>query len=314
MQDRTSVIVAGGCAVALVLIGSLFYPNFLSPTYLLQQLQIASFLGIVAVGAMAVILLGHIDLSVPWTFTAAAIASTTIAGLGSEAWWGILAVPSGLFVGLFIGLLNGLGVAYLRLPSMIWTLGMNAVVLGICVLFTGGFNPQGLASPTMRFFAIERSFGIVPNAVFLWAAVALALGLLLRRTAFGRYVYAVGNRERATYLSGIKTNRVLIGCFMIAGLCSAIAGMLLAGYANQAYQAMGEPYLLPGIAAVVLGGTSILGGRGTVLGTVVGVILISLIGSMLSVMQMPEAGRQIIYGLVIISMLLLYGRGQKAAA
>ncbi|MEQ8652829.1 MAG: ABC transporter permease [Kiloniellales bacterium] len=314
MQDRTSVIVAGGCAVALVLIGSLFYPKFLSPTYLLQQLQIASFLGIVALGAMAVILLGHIDLSVPWTFTAAAIASTTVAGMGSEAWWGILAVPSGLVVGLLIGLLNGLGVAYLRLPSMIWTLGMNAVVLGICVLFTGGFNPQGLASPTMRFFAIEDSFGIIPNAVFLWAAVALAAGILLRRTAFGRYVYAIGNRERATYLSGVKTNRVLIGCFMIAGLCSAIAGMLLAGYANQAYQAMGEPYLLPGIAAVVLGGTSILGGRGTVLGTVVGVILISLIGSMLSVMQMPEAGRQIIYGLVIISMLLLYGRSQKAAA
>lgn len=314
MQDRTSVIVAGGCAVALVLIGSLFYPKFLSPTYLLQQLQIASFLGIVAIGAMAVILLGHIDLSVPWTFTAAAIASTTVAGMGSEAWWGILAVPSGLVVGLLIGLLNGLGVAYLRLPSMIWTLGMNAVVLGICVLFTGGFNPQGLASPTMRFFAIEDSFGIIPNAVFLWAAVALAAGILLRRTAFGRYVYAIGNRERATYLSGVKTNRVLIGCFMIAGMCSAIAGMLLAGYANQAYQAMGEPYLLPGIAAVVLGGTSILGGRGTVLGTVVGVILISLIGSMLSVMQMPEAGRQIIYGLVIISMLLLYGRGQKAAA
>ncbi len=314
MKEHKSVLIAGGCAVALVLIGSIFYPKFLSPTYLLQQLQIASFLGIVALGLMMVILLGHIDLSVPWTFTAAAIASTTVAGQGSEAWWGVLAVPAGLFVGLLIGLLNGLGVAFLRLPSMIWTLGMNAVVLGICVLFTGGFNPQGLASPAMRFFAIERSFGVVPNALFLWVAVALGVALLLRRTAFGRYVYATGNRERATYLSGINTNFVLIGCFMIAGMCSAIAGMLLAGYANQAYQAMGEPYLLPGIAAVVLGGTSILGGRGTVLGTIVGVILISLIGSMLSVMQMPEAGRQIIYGLVIIAMLLLYGRAQKAVA
>jgi len=314
MRENKSVLIAAGCVVALILIGSLFYPKFLSPTYLLQQLQIASFLGIVAIGAMVVILLGHIDLSVPWTFTAAAIASTTIAGLGKEAWWGIMAIPAGLFTGLLIGLLNGLGVAFLRLPSMIWTLGMNAVVLGICVLFTGGFNPQGLASPTMRFFAVERSFGVVPNAVFLWAAVALLIALLLRRTAFGRYLYAAGNRERATYLSGINTNLVLIAAFMIAGVCSAIAGMLLAGYANQAYQAMGEPYLLPGIAAVVLGGTSILGGRGTVIGTIVGVILISLIGSMLSVMQMQEAGRQIIYGLVIISMLLLYGRSAKVAA
>ena len=101
---------------------------------------------------------------------------------------------------------------------------------------------------------------------------------------------------------------------MIAGICSAISGMLLAGYANQAYQAMGDPYLLPAIAAVVIGGTNILGGKGTVTGTVVGVILISLIGSMLSVMQMPEAGRQIIYGLVIIMMLLIYGRSEKLYA
>ncbi len=104
---------------------------------------------------------------------------------------------------------------------------------------------------------------------------------------------------------------MIVACFAISGTCSALAGVLLAGYSTKGYQAMGDPYLLPAIAAVVLGGTHILGGRGSFLGTVAGVILISLLQSILSVMQMPEAGRQVIYGSVIISMLLVYGRGQK---
>ena len=100
-------------------------------------------------------------------------------------------------------------------------------------------------------------------------------------------------------------------CFVISGACSALAGVLLAGYATKAYQAMGDAYLLPAIAAVVLGGTNILGGRGTYAGTIVGTILITLLQSILSVMQMPEMGRQVIYGAVIILMLLTYGRGAK---
>ena len=104
---------------------------------------------------------------------------------------------------------------------------------------------------------------------------------------------------------------MLIGCFAFCGACAALAGVLLAGYSTKAYQAMGDPYLLPAIAAVVLGGTNILGGRGNYLGTIAGVILITLLQSILSVMQMPEAGRQVIYGSVIIGMLLLYGRGAR---
>ena len=144
--------------------------------------------------------------------------------------------------------------------------------------------------------------------VNVWAAVGILLILALNRTPFGRYVYAIGNSERVTYLSGISTRAVLIAAFVTSGACSAFAGAMLAGYAGKAYQAMGDPYLLPAIAAVVLGGTSILGGQGTYLGTVAGVILITLLQSILSVMQMPEAGRQIIYGVVIVAMLLLYGR------
>ena len=304
------VVVAFGCIIILLLGGALYSPEFLSPEYLLQQLQVAAFLGIIASGAMMVILLGHIDLSIPWTVTAGAMMATALGGwIGTPGVW--LAIPFGFFCGAVIGFLNGLGVAYLRLPSMIFTLGMNAVVQGLMVLHTGGFAPQDHATDAMHFLAVKRTILGIPNALFMWALVGIVVILLLRRTAFGRAVYAIGNRESVAYLSGINTNRVLIGCFAFSGACAAFSGVLLAGYSTKAYQAMGDPYLLPAIAAVVLGGTNILGGRGNYLGTIAGVILITLLQSILSVMQMPEAGRQVIYGLVIIGMLLLYGRGVK---
>ena len=304
------VLIAFGFIVVMLLAGSLYSSNFLSATYLLQQLQVASFLGVIASGAMLVILLGHIDLSIPWVVTVGGMMSTAAAG-----WWGdtgtALAVPFGMLCGLAFGLINGLGVAFLRIPSMIFTLGMNAVAQGLMVLHTGGFAPQDHATDLMHWLAVKRALLGIPNALFVWLAVGLAIVFLLRRTPLGRYVYAIGNRERATYLSGVNTRAVLIACFAISGMCSALAGVLLAGYSTKAYQAMGDPYLLPAIAAVVLGGTHILGGRGTYLGTVAGVVLISLLQSILSVMQMPEAGRQIIYGAVIVVMLLVYGRGAR---
>ena len=304
------VMVAFGCIIVILLAGSLYSPEFLSLDYLLQQLQVGAFLGIIASGAMMVILLGHIDLSIPWTVTLGAMMATALGGwIGPAGVW--LAIPFGVLCGALIGVLNGLGVAYLRLPSMIFTLGMNAVVQGLMVLHTGGFAPQDHATDAMHFLAVKRSILGIPNALFVWLFVGLIVIFLLRRTAFGRAVYAIGNRESVAYLSGINTNAVLIGCFAFCGACAAFAGVLLAGYSTKAYQAMGDPYLLPAIAAVVLGGTNILGGRGNYLGTIAGVILITLLQSILSVMQMPEAGRQVIYGTVIIGMLLLYGRGAR---
>ena len=160
----------------------------------------------------------------------------------------------------------------------------------------------------MRYIATGFLVPGVPNAVIIWALIGAAAVFVLTRTTFGRSVYAIGNRERAAYLSGVDTRRVVLIAFVVSGGLSAFGGVLLAGYASKAAQSMGDTYLLPSIAAVVLGGTSILGGRGSYLGTVAGVILITLLQSILSVMQMPEAGRQIIYGVVIIAMLLLYGR------
>jgi ribose transport system permease protein len=293
------VILALGSAYTLATQGSL---AFLTPVYLLQQLQVASFLGVVAAGMMVVILLGHIDLSVPWTLAAAAMMATAAGGPA--------ALPVGLSIGLAVGLLNGIGVAYLRVPSMIFTLGVNAVLRGLMVMHTGGFAPQTHATELMTWLATGRVLGM-PMALLVWVLLSLGMVFLLRRTLFGRYVYAIGNREAAAYLSGVPTRAVLVGAFVLCSLCAALAGVLLAGYSTKAYQGMGDAYLLPAIAAVVIGGTHILGGRGRYAGTVVGTILITLLSSVLSVMQMPEAGRQIIYGLVIIFMLLAYARGQR---
>jgi ribose transport system permease protein len=294
------LILAVGSAYTLSTDGTL---GFLSPAYLLQQLKIASFLGVAATGMMLVILLGHIDLSLPWVIATSAMLATALGG------W--MALPYGLGIGALVGLLNGLGVAYLRVPSMIFTLGMNTVLKGLMVVFTGGFAPRSEASAWMEVIAVGNTLGI-PNSLFAWVAVGAVTVFILTRTPFGRYIYAVGNQEQAVFLSGVRTQWVIVGAFVLCGVCAALTGMLLAGFSHKAYQAMGDEYLMPAIAAVVIGGTNILGGRGTYLGTVLGTISIVLLSSMLSVMQMPEAGRQIIYGTVIIGMLLVYGRQEES--
>jgi ribose transport system permease protein len=302
-----ATLAAFGCILVLLFAGSLYSESFLSPAYLLQQLKVASFLGIIATGMMIVILLGQIDLSVPWAIAMGGMMSASASAWGFAGPW--IAIPFGVACGLAVGLVNGIGVAYLRIPSMIVTLAVNAVAQGLMVVHTGGFSPQDSASAAMRYIATGDVLLGLPNALIVWAVIGIGATLLLTRSTFGRAVYAIGNRERATYLSGVDPQRVTLIAFMISGGLAAFAGVLLAGYASKAAQAMGDPYLLPAIAAVVLGGASILGGRGNYLGTVAGVILVTLLQSILSVMQIPESGRQIAYGLVIIVMLLVYGRG-----
>jgi ribose transport system permease protein len=304
------VAIAFACIAALLIVGSLYSRSFLSPDYLLQQLKVASFLGVIATGTMIVILLGQIDLSIPWVVAVGGMMSTAATGWGPIG--STLAIPFGIACGVALGLVNGACVAYLRIPSMIVTLAVNAVAQGLMVVHTGGFSPQDSSSPAMRALATgDLAFGL-PNALIVWAAVGAAAIFLLTRTTFGRAVYGIGNRERAAYLSGVDTQRIVLIAFAIAGGLSAFGGVLLAGYASKAAQGMGDAYLLPAIAAVVLGGASIMGGRGSYLGTGAGVILSTLLQSILSVVQMPDAGRQIIYGVVIIAMLLLYGRERRA--
>jgi ribose transport system permease protein len=317
--DKATAI-AFACILLLLFLGALYDPNFLSRDYLAQQLLTASFLGVMATGMMLIILLGHIDLSIPWTITMGAMMATASTGFFGETLGYTLAVPFGIFAGMLVGFINGLGVAYLRAPSMIFTLGMNAVAQGLMVFHTGGFSPQDSVTPLMREMVVGQVVPGVTNPILIWAILGIVTVFVLTRTTLGRQIYAIGNRERAVFLSGVDTRKVLVICFVISGACAAFGGILLAGWSNRSFQAMGDPYLLPTIAAVVLGGTHVLGGRGTYLGTVAGVLLITLLQSILSVVQPqymladlglkvpPESIRQIVFGLVIVGMMLIYGR------
>src|SRR3954451_24769274 len=223
--DNRPIAIASGFILVILALGTVYTlaiqgnASFHSPTYLLQQLQVGSFLGVVAAGMMLVILMGHIDLSVPWTLAAGAMMATAVGGP--------LAIPVGLAVGFAVGLVNGFGVAYLRVPSMIFTLGMNAVLRGLMVAHTGGFAPQTAATGAMQYLAVQRIAGI-PVALLVWLAVSAVVVVILRRTAFGRAIYAIGNRERAAYLSGINTNLVITLSFALSGMAAGLAGVLLA--------------------------------------------------------------------------------------
>lgn len=308
-EDR-SVVIAYSMIIVIILLGAIFItPNFASPTFLVQQLRQASFLGIIAAGQMIVILTGNIDLSVSWTLNLAAIMATSIAAGQNENLAAGAAV--GIGVGLVVGLVNGIGVAYLRIPAMVLTLGMNAVLKGITVVYTGS-APQFQQTPEfLSYLATEIFGGFIPMAVLVWAAISFINIVVLNRSTLGRKTYAVGNNEIAAYLSGVRTQRVIVGAFVLSGVMNALAGLLLAGNAGRSFNEMGEPYLLPAIAAVVIGGTSILGGSGKYIGTIAGVIIIRLLDSALNIVQVSPAARDITFGVVILLMLFLYGRSEK---
>jgi ribose transport system permease protein len=159
--------------------------------------------------------------------------------------------------------------------------------------------------------ATEMLFGFLPISVILWAIVSVMMILILNRSGLGRKTYAVGNNEIAAYLSGVKTPIVVVTIFTLSGAFSSLAGLLLAGNAGRSFNEMGDAFLLPAIAAVVVGGASIAGGSGKYIGTIAGVIIIRLLEGALNIVQVSPAAKDIIFGLVILVMLFLYGRGEK---
>src|SRR6185312_2099216 len=158
---------AFGCIVLVLLVGSLYSSSFLSPQYLLQQLKVASFLGVIATGTMIIVLLGQIDLSVPWVVAVGGMMATAATGWGplGEA----MAIPVGIGCGVALGLVSGVGVAFLRIPSMVVTLAMNAFAQGLMIVHTGGFSPQDSSSPAMRVIATGDTVFGIPNALVVWA-------------------------------------------------------------------------------------------------------------------------------------------------
>jgi ribose transport system permease protein len=207
-------------------------------------------------------------------------------------------VPLALAAGLGIGFLNGSAIVLFGLSPIIVTLAMNGVLEGAALVFSDG-APIGSSPPWLAWFVTGRAGGLAPVGWFLIGFVVVAT-LLINRTAFGRRVIAVGNSPLVARLSGVRAGVPIVCVYMLSGLCSSIVGLFLAGFSNQAFFAMGEPYLLSSIAVVVLGGTLITGGRGHYLGILGGALLFTGLGIMLSGTVLPEAVRHIIYGLVLL--------------
>ncbi|MBR8653026.1 ABC transporter permease, partial [Achromobacter sp. Marseille-Q0513] len=257
---------------------------------------LSSFLAILALGQGAVILTGGLDLSLPWTIGLSGILFAGMTQGMDAAMPGALAAV--LLVGCLIGLVNGLAVAALGLSPIVATLAVNGILQGLALLYSGG-TPAGFAPPLLRGFMTGQVMGVTPvvPAMALFAVLAV---LLLSHTAFGRRVYAGGNSVRAARLAGVPVGRTLIGAYVLSGLCAALAGILLTGFSGQASLGMGDDYLLPSIAAVVVGGGLITGGRGHYLGMLAGVLLLTALQTLLAGSNLPYATRAILYGLVVL--------------
>lgn len=264
--------------------------------YYNSLLVLGACLVVLALGQGAVILTGGLDLSLPWTI---ALTGIVLAGTvkGSDAAL-VYALPLTIGIGALIGLLNGAGVVLLGVSPIVVTLAMNGILQGAALIYSNG-TPDGFASPMLRNFMTERFFGVTPVVLFVAVFVVFAV-LLLARTRFGRSVYAVGNGQRVAQLSGVRVGPTLIGVYVLSGVCSAIAAVLLTGLSGQASLGMGDDYLLPSIAVVLIGGTLIVGGRGHYLGMLGGVLLLTALQTLLSGTTLPYASRAILFGVVVL--------------
>jgi ribose transport system permease protein len=270
--------------------------TLLNGRYYDTVLVLSSFLAILALGQGAVILTGGLDLSLPWTIALCGIVvSGMAAGSNAEL---IYAVPIVLLIGALVGLLNGAGIVLLGLSPIVMTLAMNGILQGVSLLYSGG-TPDGFAAPLLRALMTQKFMGVTPVVIFL-ALFVVAAVTLLTRTGFGRRIYAIGNSMRAAELSGIGVKRTVVSVYILSGVCAAIVGILLSGLSGQASLGMGDEYLLPSIAAVVVGGTLITGGRGNYMGMLGGVLLLTALQTLLAGTTFPMSVRQIIFGLVIL--------------
>ena len=305
---RATLIAYGG-AVLLFVLTSLYSPGFAAPSHLRSLIVVSGFTGIVAVGQTLVIISGGIDLSVPWVLNSAAILVTLIAG-GADAplLW---AMPLIMLGGALVGAVNGVGIAFAGVPPIIMTLSTNTILQGLLLVVTGG-TPPALTPHVLQGLATGR-IGPIPAILPIWLALGVAASLLLGLTVLGRYLYAVGSARMVAEFSGVPVRRVSVTVYIISGATAAFAGMLLAGYSGQAYLGMGDPYLFTSIAAVAIGGASILGGSGTYVGTVAGALVLTILTGLLPIFRLSAGALQVIYGIVILATVSLATPALKSA-
>jgi ribose transport system permease protein len=291
-----------GCLVLLIIVGGFLAAGFATPGNLLTLLSLSAYLGIAAIGETVVMLTGGIDLSIAWTITAASIVFTGVTQGDEHRLW--LGLAAALGTALAAGLANGIGVAKLRISPIVMTLGMNNVMQGITMIYSQG-TPSGTATDSIK--AIATGWvGPIPTVVLVWLGLALLVSVGLHATRGGRYLYAVGENPTVSRLSGIDNDLVLIAAYTLCGLGAGVTGILFTGFSTMSFLGMGDQFVLPAIAAVVLGGTSIFGGRGSYAGSFVAAIFVTVLQTVLTIVNIPVGYRSIIYGLVIIAAILLY--------
>ncbi|MDR3231056.1 MAG: ABC transporter permease [Synergistaceae bacterium] len=292
---------------ALFFVGDRVSSGFLTWRHAGVILRTASFVGVAAIGQTLVVLTGGIDLSVGALITMGNVFTCMfVNGQNGNTLHAVLLV---FLIGAMAGCLSGFGVSVLHISPMVMTMATGTIVTGITLVASHG-SPKGQASPLLRVLGVGSRLGL-PVTVWLWLALSIVVVIVLRRTTFGRKIYCVGAGETAALFSGIDVNSVRIRCYAISGVTAMLVGVMMAGYTETAFLGIGTEYTLSSITAVVIGGTSMAGGRGSYTGTVLGAILLVLIESLLTVMNIQEAGKKIVGGLVILAIITLYYRAEK---
>ncbi|EKF17376.1 ABC transporter permease [Nitratireductor pacificus] len=310
---RNPLVVALALIVALLVLGNALSPGFASGQQILRLLIVAALLGIVAAGQNLVILGGRegIDLSVGGVVSLSAIvAGNAMNGLDAGIPAAILACVA---TGAFFGLLNGLGVTLLRIPPLVMTLGMLGVLQGLLVVIRQGV-PSGRAAPALSEFVTRPFLLGLPGIIWLWIAIGLLMAFILNRTVLGHRIYAIGSNEHAAFMAGVPVRRMRVLLFVLSGVFSAIAGFCLLGYSGSSFANVGEQYMLASIIAVVLGGTPLSGGKGGYTGTMAGAVLLVILQSILTTINIEESGRQMVFGATLLLLMLFYGRGRGLRA
>ncbi|MGH2736144.1 MAG: ABC transporter permease [Actinomycetota bacterium] len=294
-----------GVLAVLVVAGAIVKPNaFLSTSNMLNVLTQASVVGVLAIGMTFVIASAGIDLSVGSLVAAASIAGGVVA---QDSGNGLLFIVVALAFGLLLGSVNGLAVTLGRVVPFIATLAMLTIARGLALRMSGKTPISTVLMEQVRWFGNGRVLGI-PVPVIVFICVAVIGWVVLNRTAFGRHVTAIGGNREAARIAGIRVQPNVFAVYALAGLCAGISAVLLSGRLASASPVAGSLYELDAIAAVVIGGTSLSGGRATMTGTFLGVLTFALVFNLLNLLNLPTEFQQIVRGVIILAAVVLQRR------
>lgn len=292
----------------LLVLSGLVSPGYVQPENLLRLFRQAVPFGFVSIGQTLAILTGNVDLSVQAvTVFAGMMGSTYMMGSDANLLPALLKV--GTMTTLF-GLLNGLGVTKLGINPFVMTLGTGITLDGLTMVFSGGAT-KGAAAPLLKFVGTGRFFHFLPVSILVWVAATILTVVVLRSTTFGRRVYAVGANKRVAELSGINSDAVIIGVYVLSALMATIAGFIVCGYIGTGTLDLGDDYKMISMAAVIMGGTLFRGGVGGYVGTASAVVTLTTLTGLLTILQITEPVRRIIYGLIILGVLAVTSRSKR---